>query len=167
MKIKLTNGAKEFHRGTGVSTGLDLRARGVSRIVDKKVEKPKWFKDDFNQFTVKPMERVLIKTGVHIQPDKPMEDEEGNLFIEDFNIRPRSGLSLKEGAFAIQGTIDIDYRKDVGVIMVNLSDEDLVIKEDERVAQLVTNFALIDNNIEYTDELEETGRGGFGHTGKK
>lgn len=123
------------------SAGMDLRAFLSEDIV------------------LKPMERKLIPTGLF------MEIPEGY----EAQIRPRSGLALKKGITVLNspGTIDADYRGEIGIILVNLSQEDFVICNGERICQMVV--ARHEKVIwEISDMLEETnrGEGGFGHTGK-
>ena len=123
------------------SAGMDLRAFLSEDIV------------------LKPMERKLIPTGLFIEIPEGYEAQ----------IRPRSGLALKKGITVLNtpGTIDADYRGEIGIILVNLSQEDFVIGNGERICQMVV--ARHEKVIwEISDILEETnrGKGGFGHTGK-
>lgn len=109
--------------------------------------------------TLKPFERKLIPTGLHIALPNGYEAQ----------IRARSGLAIKHGISLVNGigTIDSDYRGDIGVILVNLSDEDFTIEPKDRVAQMViTKYEQVE--FEVVDELDKTdrGEGGFGHTGK-
>lgn len=127
---------------TEQSAGMDLRANIDEQIV------------------IQPMQRLLIGTGLHIALPKGYEAQ----------IRPRSGLALKHGITVLNspGTIDADYRGEIGVLLINLSDKDFVINDGERIAQMViarheqTQFAL----VEALDETER-GEGGYGHTGVK
>ena len=127
---------------TEQSAGMDLRAN-----IDK-------------QIVIQPMQRLLIGTGLHIALPKGYEAQ----------IRPRSGLALKHGITVLNspGTIDADYRGEIGVLLINLSDKDFVINDGERIAQMViarheqAQFAL----VEALDETER-GEGGYGHTGVK
>ena len=172
IKIKLTNGAKELTKGSEFSTGLDLRARGYSTILKSKeskniISEPIWFDDNIKSITIKPLQRILIKTGVHIQPDEPEKLEDGSLLIIDTEINNRSGLTLKEGILCHLGIIDSDFRNDVGCSIINLSEEDYTINENDAIGQLCFKYAVIPNII-YTDELNSTDRGlnGFGSSGK-
>ena len=127
---------------TPLSAGCDLRANIDSPIL------------------IKPLDRKLIPTGLHIALPEGYEAQ----------IRPRSGLAIKKGITCLNtpGTIDADYRGDVGVILINLSHEDFVVQPGERIAQMVINkFEQAEFVI--VDELSETerGEGGFGHTGTK
>ena len=144
MKIKVVNQSKHElpQYATELSAGLDLRAN-ISESI-----------------TLKPLERRLIPTGLHIALPADYEAQ----------VRPRSGLAYKHGVTVLNapGTIDADYRGDIGVILVNLSNQDFVVEDGERVAQLVI--------AKYTQakwnevvELSETtrGEGGFGSTGVK
>ena len=110
--------------------------------------------------TLKPLERRLIPTGLHIALPQGYEAQ----------VRPRSGLALKHGITVLNtpGTIDADYRGEIGVVLVNLSDEDFVVNPGERVAQMV--IAKYEQAVLQTvDTLDETerGEGGYGHTGVK
>ncbi len=127
---------------TPQSAGMDLRAN---------IEAP---------ITLCPMERRLIPTGLHIALPEGYEAQ----------VRPRSGLALKRGITVLNspGTIDADYRGEVGVLLINLSQEDFVINDGERIAQMViarheqADFVVV-------EELDQTerGEGGYGHTGVK
>ena len=127
---------------TEQSAGMDLRANIDEQIV------------------IQPMQRLLIGTGLHIALPKGYEAQ----------IRPRSGLALKHGITVLNspGTIDADYRGEIGVLLINLSDKNFVINDGERIAQMViarheqAQFAL----VEALDETER-GEGGYGHTGVK
>ncbi len=108
---------------------------------------------------LKPMERKLIPTGIYLEIPEGYEAQ----------VRPRSGLALKSGITVLNapGTIDADYRGEVGVILINLSDQEFTIESGERIAQLV--FAKVENvQFRIVETLSDTdrGEGGFGHTGK-
>ena len=125
---------------TAQSAGMDLRANLSEPIV------------------LKPMERRLIPTGLHIALPAGYEAQ----------VRPRSGLALKKGITVLNspGTIDADYRGEICVILINLSQEDFVINDGERIAQMV--IARHEQaEIIQVEELSDTerGAGGFGHTG--
>ncbi|HEY9082140.1 MAG TPA: dUTP diphosphatase [Vicingaceae bacterium] len=144
MKIKIVNKSNHPlpHYGTEAAAGVDLRAN---------IETP---------ITLKPLERTLVKTGLFIELPVGYEAQ----------VRPRSGLAYKNGITVLNspGTIDADYRGEVGVILVNLSNESFVIENGERIAQLV--IAKHEQaEWELVEELAETerGAGGFGSTGKK
>ena len=127
---------------TSQSAGMDVRANIEESI------------------TLKPLERVVIKTGLHISLQPGFEAQ----------VRPRSGLALKKGITVLNspGTIDPDYRGEIGVILVNLSAENFVVEDGERVAQIV--IAKYEQaSWEEVDILSETKRGvdGFGSTGIK
>ena len=110
--------------------------------------------------TLRPMERRLIPTGLHIALPEGYEAQ----------IRPRSGLALKHGLTVLNspGTIDADYRGEIGVLLINLSQQDFVINDGERIAQMIiarheqADFVVV-------EELDQTerGEGGYGHTGVK
>lgn len=111
---------------------------------------------------LQPMERKIIPTGVFIE--LPIDAEA--------QIRPRSGLSAKKGIVAILGTIDSDYQGEVGIIVINLSNEPFIIERGERLAQMVCNgdgglFQADWNQVEDFSRESERGAGGFGHTGTK
>lgn len=146
LKVKLTEEAQTLHRGTKYSTGLDLKS--------------------IKEYILKPMERVLIETGVHVQPEEPYISENGNTVIPDLQIRPRSGLSSK-GLIVHLGSIDLDFTGMCKVSMINLSGEEYKVNIGDKVGQLVYGFAGIPE-IEYVDNLDETerGSGSFGSTGK-
>jgi dUTP pyrophosphatase len=144
MKIKIvnksTNQLPEY--STELSAGMDLRAFLSAPLV------------------LKPLERKLIPTGLFIELPQGFEAQ----------IRPRSGLALKKGITVLNspGTIDADYRGEIGIILINLSKEDFEIENGERICQMVVaSHEKVEWNL--TSELEETNRGagGFGHTGKK
>ena len=124
------------------SAGMDLRAYLDTIIV------------------LKPLDRVMVKTGLYIQMPLGVEAQ----------VRPRSGLAIKSGLTVLNspGTIDSDYRGEICVILINLSNEDFEIKSGDRIAQLV--FAKHESvGLEVTDSLEKSVRGesGFGSTGIK
>lgn len=108
---------------------------------------------------LKSLERTLVPTGLFIELPAGYEAQ----------IRPRSGLALKKGISVLNspGTIDADYRGEIGIILVNLSGEDFTINPGERICQMVIN-RVETISWEEVDMLEETvrGAGGFGHTGK-
>lgn len=144
MKVQIINKSKHPlpAYATDMSAGMDLRANLSEPVV------------------LKPLERCLIPTGLFIALPAGYEAQ----------VRPRSGLALKKGITLLNspGTIDADYRGEIGVILVNLSSEDFVVNDGERIAQLViARYEQI--QWEMVDCLDETqrGAGGFGHTGKK
>jgi len=106
-----------------------------------------------------PLERILIPTGLYMELPEGYEAQ----------IRPRSGLAIKHGISIVNapGTIDADYRGEIGIILINLSQEDFIIKSGDRICQMVINKH---ERILWkeTDDLNETdrGEGGFGHTGR-
>ena len=124
------------------SAGMDLRANIDAPVL------------------IKPLDRKLIPTGLHIALPEGYEAQ----------IRPRSGLAIKNGITIMNtpGTIDSDYRGDVGVILVNISNEDFVVQPGDRIAQMVIN-KFEQAEFEVVEELDETerGEGGYGHTGIK
>lgn len=126
---------------TALSAGMDLRAN---------LETP---------ITLRPLERCLVPTGLFMALPQGYEAQ----------VRPRSGLALKKGITVLNtpGTIDADYRGEIGVILVNLSQEDFVINDGERIAQMVVarHETVTWEVVEDLDETER-GAGGFGHTGK-
>ncbi len=144
MKIEIINKSKHAlpEYATELSAGLDLRAN---------LEQP---------LSLKPLQRCLVPTGLFIALPKGYEAQ----------VRPRSGLAIKKGITVLNspGTIDADYRGEIGVILVNLSTEEFVIEDGERIAQMVI-ASHVQAEWEMVEVLDETGRGsgGFGHTGKK
>lgn len=144
MKIRIVNKSTNAlpQYATSQSAGIDLRANLAEPVV------------------LKPMERKLIPTGLFIELPEGYEAQ----------IRPRSGLALKHGITVLNtpGTIDADYRGEIGVILINLSNEDFNIEHGERICQMVIARHEQAEWIQ-ADELNETerGAGGFGHTGKK
>ena len=144
MNVKIINKSKHQppSYSTNKSAGMDLRAN---------IEEP---------INLKPMQRTLVKTGLHIELPKGFEAQ----------VRSRSGLAFKKGITVLNspGTIDADYRGEIGVILINLSSEDFVIEDGERIAQMVI---AKHENIKWVEvnSLEETerGSGGFGSTGIK
>ena len=144
MKIKIVNKSKHPlpEYATPGSAGMGLRAN---------IDAP---------ITLAPGERKLIPTGIHIALPVGYEAQ----------VRPRSGLALKHGIGLANmlGTVDSDYRADVGVILINLGQEDFVVNDGDRIAQMV--IAKYETaEWEVVDELDETerGEGGYGHTGVK
>lgn len=143
MKIKIIN--KSHHPmpayATPQSAGMDIRANLTEPV------------------ELKPLERKLIPTGLYTALPEGYEAQ----------LRPRSGLALKHGLTLLNspGTIDADYRGEIGVILVNLSSEPFTIADGERICQMViTTHAHVEwEAVETLDETER-GAGGFGHTGK-
>lgn len=144
MKIQIINGSHHPlpTYATEMSAGVDLRANIDSPI------------------TLRPLERCLVPTGLRIALPAGFEAQ----------VRPRSGLALKKGISVLNapGTIDADYRGEIGVILVNLSQEDFVVEDGERIAQLVV-ARYEQAQWEEVEMLSETerGTGGFGHSGVK
>lgn len=143
MKIKIVNKSQHAlpEYKTVMSAGMDLRAN-LSKMV-----------------TLKPLERKLISTGLFIELPEGFEAQ----------IRPRSGFALKQGITVLNtpGTIDADYRGEIGVILANISSENVDINDGDRICQMVINKVEM-VELEQVEELNETvrGAGGFGHTGK-
>lgn len=144
IKIKVVNKGRQQlpAYATSQSAGMDLRAN---------IDTP---------ITLRPMERRIIPTGLYIALPPGFEAQ----------VRPRSGLALKHGITVLNspGTIDADYRGEIGVLLVNLSTDDFIIIEGERIAQMVI-ARHEQGEFELTDELDDTerGAGGYGHTGVK
>jgi len=144
MKIKIVNKSKHQLPSyeTINSAGMDLRAN---------IDEP---------FILKPLQRSLLPTGLFIELPPGYEAQ----------VRPRSGLSFKKGVTVLNtpGTIDADYRGEIKVILINLSDEDFIVNDGERIAQMIISAHEKADWVE-VDELLESGReaGGFGHTGVK
>ncbi len=144
MQVKIVNKSRNPlpTYSTEFSAGMDLRAD-----LEVAVE-------------LRPLERKLIPTGLFVELPKGYEAQ----------IRPRSGLALKKGITVLNtpGTIDADYRGEIGIILINLSQEMFVIENGERICQMIiASHETVEWNL--VEELEETvrGAGGFGHTGKK
>ena len=142
MKIKINNNSRhplpQYH--TKGSAGMDLQA-----YLDDPVK-------------IRPLERVLVPTGLSIELPRGYEAQ----------IRPRSGLAIKKGLTVLNspGTIDSDYRGDIGIMLVNLSTDEVEIRDGERIAQiLIASHEPIE--WENSSELEDSERGaeGFGSTG--
>jgi|UniRef100_UPI0040258DA6 dUTP pyrophosphatase len=144
VKIKVVNTGHQPlpAYATPQSAGLDLRAN---------IEAP---------ITLHPLERRLVPTGLHIALPDGYEAQ----------VRPRSGLALKHGITVLNtpGTIDADYRGEIMVLLVNFSNEDFVVKDGERIAQMIiAQYAKAAfESVEVLDETER-GEGGYGHTGVK
>lgn len=144
MEIQVIN--KSHHPlpeyATSQSAGMDIRANLDEPIV------------------LQPMQRCLVPTGLYIALPAGTEAQ----------IRPRSGLALKKGITVLNspGTIDADYRGEIGIILINLSQEPFVIQDGERIAQMVI-ARYEQTRWKPVDSLEETerGEGGFGHSGQK
>ncbi len=141
--IKIVNKSKNAlpEYSTTLSAGMDLRSNNDDKI------------------TIKPLERVLIKTGLFIQLPEGLEAQ----------VRPRSGMALKHGVSVLNtpGTIDADYRGEIGVILVNLSNQEFEINCGDRIAQMVVaQYATAQFDLVETLEDSERGEGGFGSTGK-
>lgn len=144
IKIKVVNKGNQQlpEYATPLSAGMDLRANIGEDIV------------------LRPMERRIVPTGLYIALPAGYEAQ----------VRPRSGLALKHGITVLNspGTIDADYRGEIGVLLINLSDKNFVITDGERIAQMVI-ARHEQGEFEIVDELDTTerGEGGYGHTGVK
>lgn len=142
MNINIINKSNHDvpHYETNASAGMDLRAYIPEAI------------------TLQPLERAIIKTGLFIELPVGVEAQ----------VRPRSGLAAKKGITVLNspGTVDADYRGEIGVILVNLSNEDFVVNDGERIAQLVIakHERVNWQEVEVLNETER-GAGGFGSTG--
>lgn len=142
MKVQIINKSKHAIPSyeTNQSAGMDLRAN-----IDESI-------------TLKPLERVIVKTGLYIALPSGFEAQ----------VRPRSGLAAKKGVTVLNspGTIDADYRGEVGVILVNLSDTPFIINDGERIAQLIIakHEQIIWKEVDVLSDTER-GSGGFGSTG--
>ncbi|MCC8134111.1 MAG: dUTP diphosphatase [Tannerellaceae bacterium] len=144
MEVKIVNKSHHPlpHYVTPLSAGMDIRANLAEPVV------------------LQPLERKLIPTGLYISLPEGYEAQ----------MRPRSGLALKHGISLLNtpGTIDADYRGEIGVILVNLSSEPFTVKDGERICQMViTTYSQVSwQPVEVLDETKR-GAGGFGHTGKQ
>lgn len=143
MEVKIIN--KSHHPlpayATPLSAGMDIRANLEEPVV------------------IGPLERRLIPTGLYIALPEGYEAQ----------MRPRSGLALKQGITLLNtpGTIDADYRGEIGIILINLSSEPFTVRDGERICQMVvtTHSSVEWQPVDTLDETER-GEGGFGHTGK-
>lgn len=143
MRVKVINKSNNSlpEYATSSSAGLDLRANLQESI------------------TLKPLERALIPTGLYIELPAGYEAQ----------IRPRSGLAVKHGISVLNspGTIDADYRGEIRVVLVNLSNDEFVVNHGERICQMVVAKHA---TVEWDESVElgvtDRGAGGFGHTGK-
>ncbi|MDX9902673.1 MAG: dUTP diphosphatase [Bacteroidales bacterium] len=144
MKIRIVNRSQHPLPSyeTALSAGMDLRA------------------DIREPVTLKPMERKLVGTGLYIEIPEGYEAQ----------VRPRSGLAIKHGITVLNspGTIDADYRGEICVILINLSDCDYTINDGDRIAQMIISHHEKAEMIE-TEEINmtERGTGGFGHSGRR
>ena len=142
MTVQIINKSKHQTPSyeTILSAGMDLRANISESLI------------------LKPLERVIVKTGLFIALPAGLEAQ----------VRPRSGLAAKRGITVLnsQGTVDADYRGEIGVILVNLSNEDFLIKDGERIAQLIIakHEQITWKEVSILDKTER-GEGGFGSTG--
>jgi len=144
MKIKIVNHSKHALPAyeTSASAGVDLKANLEQEIV------------------LKPMQRILVPTGLFIEIPIGYEAQ----------VRPRSGLAIKKGITVLNspGTIDADYRGEIKIILINLSQEDFLINNGDRIAQMIIASHEQAEWIEVNELMEtERGAGGFGHTGHK
>jgi dUTP pyrophosphatase len=142
MTVQIINKSKHQTPSyeTILSAGMDLRANISESLI------------------LKPLERVIVKTGLFIALPAGLEAQ----------VRPRSGLAAKRGITVLNspGTVDADYRGEIGVILVNLSNEDFLIKNGERIAQLIIakHEQITWKEVSILDKTER-GEGGFGSTG--
>lgn len=144
MAVKIINKSKHGlpAYSTELSAGMDLRANIDEDII------------------LRPLERVLVPTGLFIELPPGYEAQ----------IRPRSGLALRSGISILNspGTVDADYRGEIGIIIVNLSNENYTVKDGERICQMViSKHERISWNEVQILENTARGEGGFGHTGKE
>ena len=142
MKIEIVNRGHQPlpQNATEQSAGMDLRANIDDPVV------------------LRPLERRLIPTGLHIALPPGYEAQ----------VRPRSGLALKHGITVLNapGTVDADYRGEIGVVLINLSNQDFIVNDGEHIAQMVIAHHETAEFVE-VETLSETrrGEGGYGHTG--
>jgi deoxyuridine 5''-triphosphate nucleotidohydrolase (dut) len=144
MNVRIVN--KSHHPlpqyATSSSAGMDIRAFLSEPVI------------------LKPLERKLIPTGLYIALPEGYEAQ----------MRPRSGLAIKHGITLLNtpGTIDADYRGEIGVILINLSSEPFIINDGERICQMIiASYSQVEWQPEEVLDETERGTGGFGHTGKK
>ena len=143
MRIKIVNKSKHSlpEYSTAFSAGMDLSVNLNESL------------------RLKPLERALVPTGIYIELPQNYEAQ----------IRPRSGLALKKGSTVLNtpGTIDSDYRGEIGIILINLSEEEFIVQDGERICQMIiTKHETV--SWEEVEELNTStrGKGGFGHTGQ-
>lgn len=142
MNIKIVNKSKHSNPvySTNYSAGMDIKANLENSII------------------LKPLERFLVPTGLYIELPEGFEAQ----------IRPRSGLAIKSGIGILNspGTIDADYRGEIKIIMINLSNENFIINDGDRICQMVISKyeKIAWNNVDFLNETDR-GTGGFGHTG--
>lgn len=144
LQVKIVNKSRNElpAYSTELSAGMDLRAN---------IDKP---------ISLKPLGRILVPTGLFIELPQGYEAQ----------IRPRSGLAFKKGVTVLNtpGTIDADYRGEIGVILINLSQEDFVIENGDRICQMViTSHEKVEWNLSTNLSDSERGMGGFGSSGVK
>jgi dUTP pyrophosphatase len=144
MKVKIINTSKHPLPAyeTLLSAGMDLRAN-IDHLI-----------------TLKPLERVLVPTGIFIELPQGSEAQ----------VRPRSGLAYKSGITVLNspGTIDADYRGEIKVILINLSQKDFLIEDGSRIAQMVVSrHEKVEWEPAHELEQSDRGTGGFGHTGRR
>lgn len=144
MKVSIINKSKhELPKyATELSAGVDIRAN-----ID-------------NPIVIKPLGRCVVPTGLYIALPVGYEAQ----------IRPRSGLALKKGITVLNspGTIDADYRGEICVILANLSSEEFIVEDGDRIAQMViASYQQVEWDVVETLDSTERGGGGFGHTGQK
>lgn len=144
MKIRIVNTSdnKLPAYETLQSAGMDIRACLTAPL------------------TIRPYERVLVKTGLYIEIPAGYEAQ----------IRPRSGLALKHGITVLNspGTIDADYRGEIGIILINLSEDEFIVRNGERIAQMIIAKHERAELVEVQEiSKTERGTGGFGHSGKE
>lgn len=140
VKIINLSGMELPAYGTPMAAGMDVRAALAEPLA------------------LKPLQRALVPTGLRIQLPEGYECQ----------IRPRSGLALKHGVTVANapGTIDADYRGEIGIILINLSDETFVINPGERIAQMVVApYSRVQWRLSESLDDSQRGDGGFGHTG--
>jgi dUTP pyrophosphatase len=142
MKVRIVNKSRHPlpEYSTKYSAGIDLRASISADI------------------TLMPMDRALVKTGLFIELPEGYEAQ----------IRPRSGLALNKGITVLNspGTIDADYRGEIGIILINLSKEEFIVKDGERICQMIiSKHERVEFETVSVLEHTERGSGGFGHTG--
>lgn len=144
MKVSIINQSKhELPKyATELSAGVDIRANIENPII------------------IKPLGRCVVPTGLYIALPVGYEAQ----------IRPRSGLALKKGITVLNspGTIDADYRGEICVILANLSSEEFIVEDGDRIAQMViASYQQVEWDVVETLDSTERGGGGFGHTGQK
>jgi len=172
MKIEciLSHGANPPKRNNPTDAGMDIEIRGYQNIDEDFIQftlgSQVWFDeenhDHSGKLIIHPKERILALTGVKLA--LPECNEDG--YVYEIQVRPRSGLALKKGISIVNtpGTIDQDYRGEIGVILINTGNVNVMFNEGEKIAQLVINKVFVGEKITIVDKFSnQTNRGEKGY----